>query len=117
MVTWWARLRLLHSRVYPAMPAANQETNSDLIETFVVCLSNKVTADRVWNRRPDTYALALNYANDVAVGHRILNQPVPPQPAAEAGARPLPHRRRQRQQCRWSRCRPAEERREPLLRV
>ncbi len=34
------------------MPAADQETNTDLIEAFVVRLNNKVTADCVWNRRP-----------------------------------------------------------------
>ncbi len=80
IIAWSARLRLLHSRAYPNMPAADQETNTDLIEAFVVRLCNKVTADRVWNRRPNTYAEALTFANDAAAGQRILNQPVPQQP-------------------------------------
>ncbi len=48
ILAWLAHLRLLHSRAYPAMPAADQATNTDL--------NNKVTANHVWNRRPDTYA-------------------------------------------------------------
>ncbi len=59
ILAWSSRLRLLNSRAYPNMPAADQETNTDLIEAFVVRLNNKVTADRIWNRRPDTYAQAL----------------------------------------------------------
>ncbi len=80
IIAWSARLRLLHSRAYPNMPAADQETNTDLIEAFVVRLSNKVTADRVWNWWLNTYAAALNYAKNAAAGQRILNQPVPQQP-------------------------------------
>ncbi len=47
ILAWSARLRLLHSRAYPNMPAADQETSTDRIKAFVVRLSNKVTADRV----------------------------------------------------------------------
>ena len=85
ILAWSSRLRLLHSRAYPNMPAADQETNTDLIEAFVVRLNNKVTADRVWNRRPDTYAQALQFANDAHAGQKILNQAVPPQPKEEPG--------------------------------
>ena len=42
-------------------------------------------ADRVLNRRPDTYAQALNFANDAHAGQKILNQAVPPQPKEEPG--------------------------------
>ncbi len=85
ILAWSSRLRLLHTRAYPNMPAADQETNLDLIEAFVVRLNNKVTADRVWNRRPNTYTLALQYANDAHAGQKILNQAVPPQPKDEPG--------------------------------
>ncbi len=51
----------------------------------MVRLNNKVTADRVWNRRPDTYAQALQFANDAHAGQKILNQAVPPQPKEEPG--------------------------------
>ncbi len=85
ILAWSSRLRLLNSRAYPNMPAADQETNTDLIEAFVVRLNNKVTADRVWNRRPDTYAQALQFANDAHAGQKILNQAVPPQPKEEPG--------------------------------
>ncbi len=87
ILAWSALLRLLHSRAYPNMPAANQETNTNLIEAFVMRLHNKVTADRVWNRRPNTYAQALlTFANDAAAGQRILNQALPAQqPKEEPG--------------------------------
>ncbi len=85
ILAWSSRLRLLHSRAYPNMPAADKETNTDLIEAFVVRLNNKVTTDRVWNRRPDTYAQALQFANDAHAGQKILNQAVPPQPKEEPG--------------------------------
>ncbi len=65
------------------MPAADHETNTDLIEVFVVRLNNKVTADRVLNRQPDTCAQALQFANDAHAGQNILNQAVPPQPKEE----------------------------------
>ncbi len=90
IIAWLACLCLLHSRAYPKMPAADQETNTDLNEAFAVRLSNKVMADRVWNRRPDTYAAALNYANDAAAGQRILNQPVPQQPPSAQPSRGAP---------------------------
>ena len=90
IIAWSARLCLLHSRAYPNMPTTDQETNTDLIEAFVICLSNKVMVDRVWNRRPDTHAAALYYANDAAASKRILNQPVPQQPPSAQPSRGAP---------------------------
>ena len=48
-------------------------------------IGREVTADRVWNRRLDTYAQALQFANDAHAGQKIFNQAVPPQPKEEPG--------------------------------
>ena len=85
ILAWHARCRALFIISRPQ--EADVENNRDLLDRFIIGLLNRQVATKTWERRPDTYAEALNDSTNAAAGILIFaNRPTPgPQMKTEPG--------------------------------